>query len=373
MKIINLKCNNRSKAIRKLIFKKVSFTNCLFKFKYILFLFLILVLGNNAIAQSNSVNISSLGWKCYKGDTISCNELKSIATNDKDANVRIAAIKQIYDQKFLTDIAKNDKDADVRIAAIKKIRDQNVLADIAKNDKSQGVRINAVIKVNDQNVLADIAMNDIDMYVRAAAVHKITNQNVLADVAMNDTKAYVRSDAIKKISDQNILINISNNGKYDGPRLSAINSVNENKYYGQLVEIIDQYIKTNKNLASISALKIIPKDKILNNNYEVLEILVEVDYRHQRYSGAGDLWKRYDFTIEIKTNKFTKSFFYGGKKGPPIASSETDFEKIHFGFIDINQICEVLLSPLSKDDLLKISNESDVYYLRKTAKSMLQK
>ena len=44
----------------------------------------------------------------------------------------------------------------------------------------------------------------------------------------------------------------------------------------------------------------------------------------------------------------------------------------HLGNIDIIEICEYLLSLLSKEDLLKISKESDVVYLRETAKSMFQ-
>ena len=44
----------------------------------------------------------------------------------------------------------------------------------------------------------------------------------------------------------------------------------------------------------------------------------------------------------------------------------------HIGYIDIDEICEFLLSPLSKDDLLQISIESDVVYLHETATKMLQ-
>ena len=43
-----------------------------------------------------------------------------------------------------------------------------------------------------------------------------------------------------------------------------------------------------------------------------------------------------------------------------------------YGNIDIIEICEHLLSPLGKADLLKISTESGVVYLRETATKMLQ-
>ena len=45
---------------------------------------------------------------------------------------------------------------------------------------------------------------------------------------------------------------------------------------------------------------------------------------------------------------------------------------MHRGTININEICEFLLAPISKEDLLKISKESDVIYLREAAKNMLQ-
>ena len=45
---------------------------------------------------------------------------------------------------------------------------------------------------------------------------------------------------------------------------------------------------------------------------------------------------------------------------------------IIFCILRIHEICEFLLSSISKEELMKISIESDVYYLRETAKKMLQ-
>ncbi len=51
----------------------------------------------------------------------------------------------------------------------------------------------------------------------------------------------------------------------------------------------------------------------------------------------------------------------------------TDIKKIHIGYIDISKICIDILSNIGKEKLLKISTESDVYYLRETAKLLLDK
>ena len=97
--------------------------------------------------------------------------------------------------------------------------------------------------------------------------------------------------------------------------------------------------------------------------------MIEVNSETQAYR-AGT-WRRLLYTIELKTNKFTRTFNMKGRKGGTY-ETYSNVQKIHLGFIDINKICEILMLPLSKDDLLKISNESDVVFLRQTAKRMLQ-
>jgi len=82
--------------------------------------------------------------------------------------------------------------------------------------------------------------------------------------------------------------------------------------------------------------------------------------------------RRLTYSIKIKTNKLTKSFFYQGEEGK-MFEHDYDIKDLRYGLININEICEFILSPVSKENLLKISKESDIYYLRETAKRMLQK
>ena len=124
------------------------------------------------------------------------------------------------------------------------------------------------------------------------------------------------------------------------------------------------------NLTAIGALKILPEDKILKKNYEVLKIGIRISNRYKTY-WDDRIWVRYIYDITIRTNKFYETFHFEGMKGG-MFESPADIQKIHMTPINISEICEVLLSTLSKDDLLKISNESDVNVLRGNAKRMLQ-
>ncbi len=392
------------------------------KMKYFLIIILVIYSLNMALAQSNSAEVDKLALECSKGLVQSCEKLNHIAKNDKDQGIRLTAVKRITDQNTLADIAKIDKNKAIRKTAIGKITDQsiiadllkyddnshrfrdvtfnsitdqNILADVAKNalynttrknavekitdqnilsniandDKHWSVRKAAVETITDQNILVDIAKNNTEGYCRKAAVEKIADQNILAVIAKNDTDWSVRITTVKKITDQKLLFDIAKNAKYLEPRFFALNGLNGQEFYKQIIEIINQNNKTKHNLAAIGALKIIPKDKILNNNYEVLEIFVKIYDFTQPYTTGT--WKKLKYIIEIKTNKFNKSFNFVGRKGSTI-ESQSELQKIHFGHININEICEFLLSPLGKDDLLKIADESDVVYLRETAAKMLQ-
>lgn len=310
---------------------------------------LIIYSFNITFAQSNSVQLNRLAIECEKGNTKSCEELKNIALNDTDMYVREAAVN--------------------------KITDQNHLIYIAKNTSHSSTILDAVRKITDQNVLADVAKSHTPIWVREGAIERMTDQSVLADIAKNDESKFIRGAAILQITDQNILTYFAKNSKDLKLKLIALNRLDEDECYKQIIEIIDQNIKykddqnrDEDNLVAIGTLKIIPKDKILKNYYEILEIFIKMDENNSAYSGRW--WRRLDFSIEVNTNNFKKSFFYMGRIGGEW-EMVSFFGVLHMGHININEICEFLLSPLSKDDLRKISNESDVYYLRETAKQIL--
>jgi hypothetical protein len=60
----------------------------------------------------------------------------TIASQDKDAQVRIAAVGKLTDQGTLSTVAVIDKDPDVRVAAVNKLTDQALLERIASADRS---------------------------------------------------------------------------------------------------------------------------------------------------------------------------------------------------------------------------------------------
>ena len=218
--------------------------------------------------------------------------------------------------------------------------------------------------------MADIAKNDKDSDVRIAAIENLTDQNILSNFAKNDANSDVRVAAAKKITNQDLLFDIAKNGNYTDSQYFAVNSLDEQKYYNQIIEIINQNKETKRDLAAIGALKIIPSDKILKNNYKGLIINVTLDYGFQKIQSTFGGWYLSKIgelrcIIEIKTEKFSKSFRVAG-------ADKSLIKNMDFIVIDINGICEDILSHLSKDVLLKISNESDVVFLRETAKSMLQ-
>ena len=436
LELITMKGNN-------IIFNKrfkVIYSVSSFKFMSILFLCFMLVFVNNTLAQSNPTNpaeIEKLALKCSKGHKKSCNKLIRIANTDNYRRNRVNAVEKITDQNVIIDIAKNNSENYARVAAIIKVTDQRVLFDIAKNNSDGYARQSAINLITDQNVLADIALNDSDSFVRVTAINNITDQNTLKEIYKNETNSYNRITVVRKITDQNTLIDIYKNDpdkkvreiavenltdqytlidiyKNDPDisfRSSAFSNIthqnalvdivhngdtyirqcealirlNENESYQQILDIINKKksnrYRGNHNLAAIAALKIIPVDKYLKNNYRSFKINIKLDQNFKNYyysytieknnKTPSGTWRMLDFDIDINTNELTKSFNFNGKRGGT-SESKDEISRLHIGNININEICEFLLSPLSKDDLLKISNESDVVYLRETAKRILQ-
>jgi len=86
---------------------------------------------------------------------------------------KLTEVGSLTDQASLTYVAKNDKDKDIRRAAVNRLTDTDALAHVAKNDKNWRVRESAVIKLTDKALLADIAWNDKEYYVRNAAEERL--------------------------------------------------------------------------------------------------------------------------------------------------------------------------------------------------------
>jgi hypothetical protein len=298
--------------------------------------------------------------------------LIKIAKNDKeDYRVREAALENITDQNVLIEIAKNGKaDNSVREAAVKKINDQSVLIKIAKNDKEDDrVREAAINKITDQSALKDIVNSNNRYYIIRAGINNLIDQNILSDIVKNDKDTYRCKTAFKRITDKSIIQDVFMNSKnIDFLLKYCYNDFDVTHHYKELMNIINSY---KDNRYSLAGLKLIPLDTILKRYYPDLKIFVKcIDEEDQYYmKNIIGLWITIDFLIEVNLNGSPKQYFYKGQRG-------TELENIysigkHEGIININEICEDILSPLSKNDLINISQKSDIKYLRESAARML--
>ncbi len=148
--------------------------------------------------------------------------LANIAMSDDDKAVRKAALarvaiksllsqigiwvdpdktEQITDQDMLKEIALEAKDADVRIAALKNIKDQDLITKIALKDKDDTVRMAAAQNITRQNLLAKIGVESKDIRLREFAVKNITSPALLGNIAREDEDIKVRILATSRLTD----------------------------------------------------------------------------------------------------------------------------------------------------------------------------
>jgi hypothetical protein len=88
-------------------------------------------------------------------------------------------VEKLADQTLLAKIAVDDKDQDIRKAAVEKLTDQPLLAKIAIDDKDQDIRKAAVRKLTDQVALAKVVTDERDQDIRYAAAGRITDADFL--------------------------------------------------------------------------------------------------------------------------------------------------------------------------------------------------
>ena len=310
------------------------------------------------------------------------NILVDIAKNAKDGRARVLAVKKITDQGFLVDIVKNTEDENVCEEAVKKITDQNVLVEIVRKNQRVSVRAVAIRRITDQNVLVEIAKKyGENKDIRIAALERITNQRVITDIIKkcSDETFFWLSSAYK-ITNQDILLNIFATHKESIVKCNALINLNAKENYQRLLSILDQNKKTDPNLSIFAALKIIPSNNTLKKYYTRLEVIIKWDVDEKRYvvfydnSSLPDFedWRMIDYFIELNTNDSSKTFVYYAKKGGE-KELVSKIKPQHIGVININEICEYLLSPLNTDDLNEIFTTTDICYLREAAKRMLEK
>ena len=98
--------------------------------------------------------------------------LTTLARQDNDLSVRLKALSFLKASNDLTDLV-NDKDAQVKKAAIKKYLQVTLGSDITSEQKEK------VAQLNDSQLLMDIATLSDDKDLAQAAIAKVTDQQQL--------------------------------------------------------------------------------------------------------------------------------------------------------------------------------------------------
>jgi len=169
------------------------------------------------------------------------------AIEDKDPNVRFAAIDKINNQELLAKIALEDKDTLVSYAAIEKLSSQTLIAKVALKSTKWWAREIAVIKLNDQEVLAKVAIGDEETLVRKAAVDKLTSQTIISKVAFNEKDPDIRKVAVKKLTEQSELAKIAEYDNDDSVRLEAAEKLPADHQLHKIILATEDDVKIQTN------------------------------------------------------------------------------------------------------------------------------
>jgi hypothetical protein len=176
------------------------------------------------------------------------------AINDKDGNVRLAAVKNLRSQGLLARVAVEDKDAKVRRAATQNLANKALLANIAAEDKDVEVRCSAIGQLTDQALLTKLAVQGSDPDVRLAALENLGDkaldakmdaeltagvdnvgqdvmerflpQALLARIAVEDRIARVRNGAVAYVTDRALLTKIAISDSDNDVCYTAVESLN---------------------------------------------------------------------------------------------------------------------------------------------------
>jgi hypothetical protein len=167
-----------------------------------------------ALPAGANPNILDLAGQCHwQSKQKACNKLADLAEHDRDAAVRILAVKQLDDQAVLARVAQADTDEAVRSAAVSTlsaiafgrdltVEDQGLLAQIAETDG--GGSYQALARLKDQALLAQVAAKTRSYYARLLATEKLSDE-VLNQVDQDsqettDFREAMRADTVESLS-----------------------------------------------------------------------------------------------------------------------------------------------------------------------------
>lgn len=130
---------------------------------------------------------------------------------DKDWKVRLKAVKELDDQKILTEIAQKDSNNRVRVEAFKRITDKSaILARMnTRDDLYQDIRERVMI-FDDKNVLEFIAKYDSDSKIRMKAAKKSKNTYLIDTLNKEEEKKRKKQELLDECVDEIVMLYMDN-------------------------------------------------------------------------------------------------------------------------------------------------------------------
>ena len=151
------------------------------------------------------------------------------ALDDKDVEVRRAAIQHPNANEKHIDKALDDEDDDVRLAAIKHPKANEKHIDKAIDDENWRLRLAAILHPNANEKHIDKAIDDKDGYVRRAAIKHPKSNEKHIDKAIDDKDGYVREAALKHPKATEKHIDKAIDDEDDDVRLAALKHPKSNE------------------------------------------------------------------------------------------------------------------------------------------------
>lgn len=271
-----------------------------------------------------------------------------------------------------------------------------------QGDTSIVAQIELINNTSDKKVLEGFAYNDGNLEVRLSAteklfnlqklkINKIKNQSFLADIAINSRIIDLYVAAVNKIKDNELLFKITQSNN-KGAAVFALYKFGEypnyiqldtSKYYNQIVDLTNSngtlIDESHQALATVGSLKLLEYDNITKKYHKNLFVSSYVNLNHRTYSGIDTslsfVYKDYywlNWSILIKSDEINRGYKYDNVKLLPQWIERSELNVMHYSLPKMDKICTDLLKSVSVEDLKRIVDASDIYYLREVARELLK-
>lgn len=142
-----------------------------------------------------------------------------------DPAMRLAGLQEVAgdEQEVLASVAKEDTDARVRVAAIGRLTEPSVLADVVRNDVEASAREAAVTQL----VTCASTPDEVQSRAAVSALAALGKERELAFVARNVTSVAVANSAVSQIADPKALGGVARHAPDSGTRLMALERLSD--------------------------------------------------------------------------------------------------------------------------------------------------